>query len=380
MQHTYCAIMYLYVVVPCCYPARHSKALGDTNHILSQISTISKAMYASGATCATLLSIVYLKAFATCRKPRGARLENCQLCHWGLHIFATMRVLNPCSKNRWRHCFLATLVFFSCCPRCSMSIHFATTGKSDKRRRNNMCGWNTMFGSNIFQVRSSDIEHIGAYVLRSWCKLRLWRWPPHLEQRPHSLHAPHSQLWQSRNQRYPKNSKELGTCKQHQTTLQDCSFNSPCFRWLTIKSLSWQLGTSTHNFIDKKIPLSSSFFIQVHLLVNYYENITDTEKQKNQTLTFQSLTLVVIGAPQSGTSFYLSAANTFTLLSSFSLCVHSSARGLLLYSACTDGNYSILFDLFITIPQISTIVLSHAPTNINRLAGPGWASFQAILE
>ena len=134
MQHTYCAIMYLYVVVPCCYPARHSKALGDTNHILSQISTISKAMYASGATCATLLSIVYLKAFATCRKPRGARLENCQLCHWGLHIFATMRVLNPCSKNRWRHCFLATLVFFSCCPRCSMSIHFATTGKKWQKK------------------------------------------------------------------------------------------------------------------------------------------------------------------------------------------------------------------------------------------------------
>lgn len=142
MQHTYCAIMYLYVVVPCCYPARHSKALGDTNHILSQISTISKAMYASGATWPTLLSIIYLKAFATCRKPRGALLENCQLCHWGLHIFATMRVLKPCWKNRWRHCFLATLVFFSCCPRCSMSIHFATTGKSDKRRRNNMCGWN----------------------------------------------------------------------------------------------------------------------------------------------------------------------------------------------------------------------------------------------
>lgn len=112
MQHTYCAIMYLYVVVPCCYPARHSKALGDTNHILSQISTILKAMYASGATWPTLLSIIYLKAFATCRKPRGALLENCQLCHWGLHIFATMRVLKPCWKNRWRHCFLATLVFF----------------------------------------------------------------------------------------------------------------------------------------------------------------------------------------------------------------------------------------------------------------------------
>ena len=167
----------------------------------------------------------------------------------------------------------------------------------------------------------------------------------------------------------PTVSKELGTCKQHannpfktfeQHTLQDCSFNSPCFRWLTMKSLSWQLGTSTPNFIDKKIPLSASFFIQVHLLVNYYENITDTEKQKNQTLTFQSLTLVVIGAPQSGTSFYLSAANTFTLLSSFSLslCVHCSIRGLLLYGAWTDGNYSILFDLFITIPQISTIVLS----------------------
>ena len=112
MQHTYCAIMYLYVVLPCCYTARHSKALGDTNHILSQISTISKAMYASGATWPTLLSIIYLKAFATCRKPRGALLENCQLCHWGLHIFATMRVLKPCWKNRWRHCFLATLVFF----------------------------------------------------------------------------------------------------------------------------------------------------------------------------------------------------------------------------------------------------------------------------
>ena len=217
-----------------------------------------------------------------------------------------------------------------------------------------------------------------AAIHRISSSLRLWRWPPHLEQRPHSLHAPHSQLWQSQNhnrfgeetngiQRIPKSlehannmqtthSRHLNIFEQH--TLQDCSFNSPCFRWLTIKSLSWQLGTSTPNFIDKKIQLSSSFFIQVHLLVNYYENITDTEKQKNQTLTFQSLTLVVIGAPQSGTCFYLSAANTFTLLSSFSLCVHCSTRGLLLYGAWTDGNYSILFDLFITIPQISTIVLS----------------------
>ena len=273
---------------------------------------------------------------------------------------------------------------FSCCPRCSMSIHFATTGKSDKRRRNNMCGWNTMFGSNIFHmccaagascsssaVWGFDVDH------RTWSK-----------DPTRSMHPIRSSGSHRFGEETHSETKEFGTCKQHANnpfkrfqkhTLQDCSFNSPCFRWLTIKSLSWQLGTSTPNFIDKKIPLSASFFIQVHLLVNYYENITDTEKQKNQTLTFQSLTLVVIGAPQSGTSFYLSAANTFTLLSSFSLCVHCSARGLLLYSACTDGNYSILFDLFITIPQISTIVLSHAPTNINRLAGPGWASFQAIL-
>lgn len=37
--------------------------------------------------------------------------------------------------------------------------------------------------------------------------LRCWRCPPHLEQRPHSLHAPHSQFWQRKkeNPREPKN-------------------------------------------------------------------------------------------------------------------------------------------------------------------------------
>lgn len=133
--------------------------------------------------------------------------------------------------------------FFSCCPRCSMSIHFATTGKSDKRRRNNMCGWNTMFGSNIFQVRSSDIEHMCCAMCcaagASWgfdVDHRTWSKDPTRSMHPirSSGRKPTGLLKKPTVSEHANNmqtthSRHLNIFEQH--TLQDCSFNSPCFRW-----------------------------------------------------------------------------------------------------------------------------------------------------
>lgn len=177
-----------------------------------------------------------------------------------------------------------------------------------------MCGWNNMFGSNIFELRSCDIEHMccaAAQLVQAAIHRHLFEAltlttalgakTPFAPCTPFAALAVMSQQVCSRNQQYPKSLEHANNpFKRFQKhTLQDCSFNSPCFSQSRVSTDS--LEQCTHD-----------------LLVSYYENIT--EKQKNQTLTFQSLTLVVIGAPQSGTCFYLSAANTFTLLSSFSLC------------------------------------------------------------
>ena len=128
-------------------------------------------------------------------------------------------------------------------------------------------------------------------MLRSWCKLqfivtglRLWRWPPHLEQRPHSLHAPHSQLWQSCHNRFAQETTGIQRTWNMQTTHSRDFKSTQCriVPSIVLASSDSQSRVSADSLeqahttlLTNRIPLSSSFFIQVDLLASYYKNISD---------------------------------------------------------------------------------------------------------
>ena len=243
-----------------------------------------------------LVQHIHLKAFATCRKPRVALLENCQLCRWGLHIFATCVFWSLAQKIRGGIIFRLLRCSFLVCPK----IHFATTGKKWQKKTKQYV-WLEQYV--WFKHLRTKILWYRAYVLRScaagascYSSSLVWgfdvdhrTWSKDPIRSMHPIRSSGSHVTTGLLKK-PTVSKELGTCKQP---------NSRDF-----KSTPCRIVPSCPCFSQSRVSTDSLEQCTHDLLVSYYENIT--EKQKNQTLTFQSLTLVVIGAPQSGTCFYLS--------------------------------------------------------------------------